>query len=65
MNKIVESILNEFSKENGIEEMHEKDRFEYLCSYLTIRRHFSRALDLKEVVIVAVATPGLMASPLL
>jgi hypothetical protein len=51
MNKIVESILNEFSKENGIEEMHEKDRFEYLCSYLTIRRHFSRALDLKEVVI--------------
>ena len=51
MNKIVESILNEFSKENGIEGLEEKDRFEYLSSYLTIRRHFSRALDLKEVVI--------------
>jgi hypothetical protein len=51
MNKIIESILNEFSKDNGIEKMDEEDRFERLCSYLTIRRHFSRALNLEEVVI--------------
>jgi hypothetical protein len=51
MNKIVEAILAEFSKDNSIESLHEDDRFEYLTSYLTIRRHFSRALDLKEVVI--------------
>ena len=43
-----------FSSENGIEQLEEQDRFEYLTAYLTvrlIRRHFSRALDLKEVVI--------------
>ncbi len=51
MNKIVEAILAEFSKENGIEALEEQDRFEYLTAYLTIRRHFSRALDLKDVVI--------------
>lgn len=51
MNMIVQSILNEFSKENGIEALEEKDRFEYLSAYLTIRRHFSRALNLKDVVI--------------
>jgi hypothetical protein len=51
MNKIVESILAEFSKDNGIESLNEDDRFEYLTSYLAIRRHYSRALDLKEVVV--------------
>lgn len=51
MNKIVESILAEFSKDNGIEGLNEDDRFEYLTSYLAIRRHYSRALDLKEVVV--------------
>jgi hypothetical protein len=51
VNKIVESILQEFSKENGIEGMDEDDRFEYLTSYLTIRRHYSRALNLKDVIV--------------
>jgi hypothetical protein len=51
MNKIVESILQEFSKSNSIEALEEWERFEYLTSYLTIRRHFSRALDLKDVVV--------------
>jgi len=51
MNKIVAAILEEFTKDNGIEALDESKRFEYLTSYLTIRRHFSRALDLKEVVI--------------
>jgi hypothetical protein len=51
MNKIVQSILAEFSKDNGIEDLSEDDRFEYLVSYLAIRRHFSRALDLREVVV--------------
>jgi AIPR protein len=51
MNKIVAAILQEFSKSNGIEALDEPDRFEYLTAYLTIRRHFSRALDLKDVVL--------------
>ncbi|WP_316162759.1 AIPR family protein [Bradyrhizobium sp. SZCCHNRI20481] len=51
MNKIVGAILAEFSKDNGIEALPEEDRFEYLTSYLTIRRHFSRALNLKDIVV--------------
>ena len=58
MNKIVESILAEFSKDNGIEGMSEDDRFEYLTSYLAIRRHYSRALDLKEVIVGAGGDTG-------
>ena len=33
MNRIVDSILAEFSKDNGIEALKESDRFEYLTSY--------------------------------
>jgi hypothetical protein len=51
MDKITESILGEFSKDNGIEALEEQDRFEHLTAYLALRRHFSRALDLKDVVI--------------
>src|SRR4051812_44406626 len=51
MNKIVEAILAEFSKDSGIAALPEKDRFEHLTAFLTIRRHFSRALDLDDVVI--------------
>lgn len=58
MNKIVESILAEFSKDNGIEGLSEDDRFEYLTSYLAIRRHYSRALDLKEVIVGAGGDTG-------
>jgi hypothetical protein len=58
MNKIVESILSEFSKENGIEDLSDDTRFEYLTSYLAIRRHFSRALDLKQVVVGAGGDTG-------
>jgi hypothetical protein len=51
MNKIVESILAEYSKENAIEALPEDTRFEHLAAYLTIRRHFSRALDLEDVIV--------------
>jgi hypothetical protein len=51
MNMIVAAILAEFSKDNGIETLDEDERFEYLTAYLTIRRHFSRALNLKDVVV--------------
>ena len=51
MNKIVESILAEFSKDNGIEGLDEDDRFEHLTSYLAVRRHFSRALDLNTIIV--------------
>jgi len=45
MDRITTSILEAFSKENKLETLKEDERFEHLTAYLTIRRHFSRALD--------------------
>jgi len=51
MDRITTSILEAFSKENKIEGLKENERFEHLTAYLTIRRHFSRALDTNDVVV--------------
>jgi hypothetical protein len=45
MDRITTSVLAAFAKENGLESLPEETRFEHLTAYLTIRRHFSRALD--------------------
>jgi hypothetical protein len=51
MDRITTSILEAFSKENKIEGLEEDERFEHLTAFLTIRRHFSRALDTMAVVV--------------
>jgi hypothetical protein len=51
MDRITTSLLEAFSKANGIEQLPEDVRFEHLTGYLAIRRHFSRALDTKDVVV--------------
>lgn len=51
MDRITTSILEAFSKENGLEKLPEAKRFEHLAAFLSIRRHFSRALDTADVVV--------------
>jgi hypothetical protein len=51
MDRITTSLLEAFSKANGIAALSEETRFEHLTAYLAIRRHFSRALDTKDVVV--------------
>lgn len=51
MDRITTSLLEAFSKANGIEGLPEDTRFEHLTAYLAIRRHFSRTLDTKDVVV--------------
>ena len=51
MDRITTSILEAFSKENKLEALEEAEKFEHLTAYLTIRRHFSRALDTTDVVV--------------
>ncbi len=51
MDKITTSVLEAFSKENGLSALPEEARFEHMTAYLTIRRHFSRALDTSDVVV--------------
>ncbi|GLR99645.1 MULTISPECIES: hypothetical protein [Bradyrhizobium] len=41
LDKVTEGFLTEFSGQFGIENLAEKDRFEHLAAWLTVRRHFS------------------------
>lgn len=49
MDRISEQILSEFSKENGIEQLPEDERFENLATFLAVRRHYSRAFDTTQL----------------
>jgi hypothetical protein len=51
VDKITTSVLEAFTKDNGLGKLPEEARFEHLTAYLTIRRHFSRALDTADVVV--------------
>jgi hypothetical protein len=52
MDKITTHILEAFSAENTLDaELGEDEKFEHLAAYLTIRRHFSRALDTNTVIV--------------
>jgi hypothetical protein len=59
VDKITTSVLETFSKENGITLLPEEVRFEHLTAYLAIRRHFSRALDTEDVIVGAGGDTGL------
>ena len=59
MDKITENLLTGFSKENGIEAFPEETRFEHLAAFLTVRRHYSRALDSSDLVTGAGGDTGL------
>jgi hypothetical protein len=52
MDKITTTILEAFSTENKLDPaLGEDQSFEHLTAYLTIRRHFSRALDTNAIVV--------------
>ncbi len=59
MDRITEAQLSQFSKENGLEKLPEDNRFEHLTAFLTVRRHYSRALDSNELVTGAGADTGI------
>lgn len=50
MDRITESLLNEFSKEHGIAHLHVDRRFEHFSSYITVRRHFSETFDTADII---------------
>lgn len=50
MDRISESLLNEFSGEHEIHHLKEEDRFEHFASYVTVRRHYSETFDSGEIV---------------
>src|SRR5262245_25960604 len=50
MDRITESLLNEFSEENGITTLLESKRFEHFCCFVTVRKHHSDHFDTADVV---------------
>lgn len=50
MDRISESLLNEFSKEHNVSNLPEDKRFEHFASYITIGRHYSETFDTDDVV---------------
>jgi hypothetical protein len=53
MDMITEGLLAEFSKEFQIEALQEDKRFEHLCGFIVVKRHYSETFDPKEIVVGA------------
>jgi hypothetical protein len=50
MDRITESLLNEFSQEHELDSLAEDKRFEHFAAYLTVRRHHSETFDSTSIV---------------
>ena len=50
MDRIAESLFQEFSDEHGISHLPEDKRFEHFASFVTTRRHFSETFDTSDVI---------------
>jgi hypothetical protein len=59
MDRITESLLQEFSAENILEKLPEERRFEHFASYVTVRRHFSQTFDTFDIVTGGGADTGI------
>ncbi len=51
MDRISESLLNEFSSEHGIAQLPESERFEHFASYITVRRQYPETFDTEDIVV--------------
>ena len=51
MDRITQSLLDEFSSENGLSKLTIDKQFEYFSSYLCIQRHFAETFDLTDAVL--------------
>src|SRR5713226_5269154 len=50
MDRITESLLDEFSREHDIVALPQDKRFEHFASYVTVRRQYSETFDTEEIV---------------
>lgn len=51
MDRVTESLLDEFSVERTISTLDEDTRFEHFVSFITIGRHFSESFDTEDVLV--------------
>src|ERR1051326_3258858 len=50
MDRITESLLKDFSREHGIEDLSEEQRFDRLATYVTVRRHYSKTFEVGDLI---------------
>src|SRR5579863_3531772 len=53
MDKVSESLLNEFSNERGISHLDEDKRFEHFVCFITVGRHNSDTFDTEDILVGA------------
>ena len=51
MDRISESLLNEFSTEREIAHLKEDKKFEHFASYITVRRHYAETFETEDIVV--------------
>lgn len=51
MDKVTESLLNEFSKEHGLESLKQDKRFEHFASYVVVRGEHTETFDTNDIVV--------------
>lgn len=51
MDRVTESLLNEFSTEHGITPLREDLRFEHFTAFITIGRHFNESFDTEDILV--------------
>jgi hypothetical protein len=59
VDRITESLLTQFSEENGLEKLSEDKRFEHLAAFSMLRRHYSRSFSTDDIVIGQGADTGI------
>ncbi|MEQ9814544.1 MAG: AIPR family protein [Azospirillaceae bacterium] len=59
LDRVTESLLAGFSKENGIEALEEFKRFEHFATFSVMRRHYSRSFSTDDDVIGAGGDTGI------
>lgn len=51
MDRVSESLLNEFSSERGIAHLPEDKRFEHFVSFITVGQHYTESFDTEDVMV--------------
>ena len=51
MDRVSESLLNEFSSERGIPQLSEDRRFEHFVCFVTVGRHYSESFDTEDILV--------------
>ncbi|HZE68065.1 MAG TPA: hypothetical protein VE135_00900 [Pyrinomonadaceae bacterium] len=65
MDRVSESLLNEFSEEHDIVALPEEVKFEHFAAYITVQRHYSETFDAADIVTGAGGDTGIDAVAIL